>query len=137
MALRLLVLYAVLSLRFTGAASGEISVGIIRNASLKIVQGNPSIIHGTCETCRCALFLDPSLFAFNCFSIAQTCEMFSKTDQGKPYAMVASNASTCYLSALPSYNEETSTPSDIGPETTSSIGELCSRFTSQCVAREG
>ena len=125
MAIRMMVLFALLYGHLITAACGRISVGIIGNASLKLTQGNSTIINGTCESCLCALMSDPSFFAFNCLSNNLTCEMHSKVDQSKSYVMIASSMSTCYLMALPNYKQDMSTSSFIAAATTSSMGELC------------
>ena len=58
-------------------------------------------IHGTCETCLCALVSDPSLFSLNCFPNNLTCEMHSKVDQDKPFTLVDSTMSDYYFITLP------------------------------------
>ena len=77
------------------------SFGLIRNASLTIPQGSTSTIHGTCESCLCALVSDPSLFSLNCFPDNLTCEMHSKLDQDKPFTLMNSTMSDYYFISLP------------------------------------
>ena len=89
--------------------SGNTSVGVIRNVSLKMVQANTTTIHGTCQTCLCALFADPSLFAFNCFIDNLTCEMYSKLDQNKPFTLVDLAMSVFYFFSFPTYEPSPTT----------------------------
>ena len=98
----LMLIIAALSCRVT-IESGAIPLGSIRNVSLKIPQGNTTTIHGTCQSCLCALVADSSLFALNCFSSNLTCEMHSKADQSKPFSLVNFAMSTFYFSSFPTY----------------------------------
>ena len=94
------------------------SFGVIRNASLRITEGNTTTVNGTCATCLCALAADSSLFSFNCFTADLTCEMHSKSDQDNAFTLVDSSMSNYYFISLPTYQ------GIISPESTSiSMGE--------------
>ena len=108
-----------------------VSIGIIRNVSLAISQGNSSIINGTCATCLCALISNPSLFSFNCFPDNLTCQMHSTVHQDKPFALIDSAISEYYFLSLPTFKASTAVISTSESFPTLHLA-VCSLYSTRC-----
>ena len=114
----LTILFTVLCGYWTIIQSSKVSVGVIRNVSLKISQSNTTLSYGTCQSCLCALYANPSLFGFNCFSSNLTCEMYAKADQDKPFSLLNFATSSFYFFSFPTYEPSPSTANFIAELTT-------------------
>ena len=68
----------------------SITLGIIRNVTLDIVGVAATLIHGIFNDCVCKLTSNSTFVSFNCFHGNLTCELYSASDQGKPYTLTAS-----------------------------------------------
>ena len=82
---------------------GAVPVGIIRNASLHILNGNTTVITGTCEACVCSLLTQPTFFSLNCRSNHLICELYSVSDQNKAFTVLTDVNSSFYFLSLPTY----------------------------------
>ena len=118
----LLLLTAVLDRQAT-VESGAVPVGIIRNVSLTISEGNPTTIHDTCQSCLCGLLSNSWLFGWNRFNDNLTCQMYSKADQSKPFSLVYSSGSTFYFLSFPTYVQSESVTSSTAKYATISSGK--------------
>ena len=82
---------------------GAVSVGIVRNASLLILNANTTIIHGPCEACVCSLLTQPTFFSLNCRSDSLTCELYSVSDQNRAFTLMTGVNVSFYFLSLPTY----------------------------------
>ena len=86
-----------------------ISVGIIRNASLDILNAPTTLINGSCDDCTCALLGNSTFFSLNCFADNLTCQLHSIHNQHEPYTMTNSAHTSFYFVSLPTFVTTTST----------------------------
>ena len=89
--------------------SDTISVGLIRNVSLDILNVSVTIVHGLCRDCLCELLANATYFGLTCFADNVTCQLYSASNQNKPYRLVASSSASLYLLSLPTYDAVQST----------------------------
>ena len=96
----------------------EVPLGVIYNASLKMINANATLIHGTCRECLCMFFENATFFALNCFTGNLTCELHSVLDQNKPFTLTPSANTVFYFLSLPTFTTLTSTDSTCANEVT-------------------
>ena len=80
-----------------------ISMRLIGNVTLDILNTTITTIHGTCADCLCKLGVNSTFFGLTCFVSNRTCQLFSIVDQNKPYRLIGSSSASLYLLSLPTY----------------------------------
>ena len=125
LALILLVLHQLIRIEVRA-----ISVGIVHNVSLTILDANATLINGTCEECVCSLLANPAFFSLNCRPDILTCELHSTQDQNRPFNLLTGTSTAFYFRSLPTFVETTTAMDDtcvheVTSTSTSKPDELC------------
>jgi hypothetical protein len=68
---------------------------------LTIFNTSSPVIHGSCDTCMCAMLLNSDYSSFNCYPHNQTCHMHWRSDQNRSFQMVPSASTVFYFLSLP------------------------------------
>ena len=89
--------------QLTDSEVRSVSVGIIRDVSLDIIDADPTIVNGTCEDCVCSLLADPAFFALNCRSDDLVCELHSTQDQNRSFNLLAATGTSFFFLSLPTF----------------------------------
>ena len=98
-----LVALALLLHLLTTERISTISVGIIRNASLTLLDTNATTINGSCEECLCALLANSAVFSVTSFHENLTCQLHSTQNQNKPFVLIDSANTSFYCVSLPTF----------------------------------
>ena len=106
----------------------SITLNVIRNASLDILGVTATPINGTCNDCTCRLSSNSTFVSFNCFHENLTCELYSASDQDKPFTLTASVNTSFYFISLPTFVATQSTDACAHEFTSTSTGEFLKTF---------
>ena len=130
----ILVALALLLHQWTTEGVTTTSVGIIRNASLTILNTSATTINGTCEECLCALLVNSTVFSVNCFHENLTCQLHFTENQNKPFVLIDSANTAFYFVSLPTYVASQSTDSTTHEITSQSTSKSpCEEFSTDQV----